>query len=259
MLIRACSGISCGAVQELFGIIHEGPDLLVVNKPAGLVCHPTKTDEYSSLIGRVRLYLGKEARAHLVNRLDRETSGVVILAKNSETAGELGKIWESRSVEKEYLAIVHGHVHEPHGVIDAALGKDEQSRVAIKDCVRFDGAPSRTEYWIERRFHSQHEMGDRAFSLLRVVPHTGRKHQIRIHLAHVGHPIVGDKLYGGDEDLYMALVENRLTDEQRARLILPHQALHARVVRFMWQGRQTTFTAEAETVFTNFYGNNTAR
>src|SRR5881628_3117509 len=103
-------------LERLFAIIHEDPDLLVINKPAGLVCHPTKTDEYSSLIGRVRLYLGQELSPHLINRLDRETSGVVIVAKNSETAGKLGKIWETRAVLKAYLATVHGQVLEPHGI-----------------------------------------------------------------------------------------------------------------------------------------------
>ena len=88
----------------------------------------------------------------MINRLDRETSGVVLIAKNSAIAGELGKIWESRAVQKEYLAIVHGHVRDDHGLIDAPLGKDEHSRVAIKDCVRPDGAPAQTEYWVERRF-----------------------------------------------------------------------------------------------------------
>ncbi len=114
------------AVEKLFEIIFEDDELLVINKPAGLVCHPTKNGELSSLIGRTRLHLGNAAQPHLVNRLDRETSGVVVVAKNSEVAGELGKILESRAIEKEYLAIVHGQVREDHGLIDAPLGKDEK-------------------------------------------------------------------------------------------------------------------------------------
>jgi 23S rRNA pseudouridine1911/1915/1917 synthase len=135
-------------VQTLFEIIYEDNGLLVINKPAGLVCHPTKTDEYSSLISRARLYLGPGARPQLVNRLDRETSGVTVVAKDPETARELRRIWESRQVEKDYLAIVHGEVGEAHGVVEAPLGKDEHSRVVIKDCVRADGALARTEYWV---------------------------------------------------------------------------------------------------------------
>src|SRR5215472_11699058 len=111
--------------KNLFPVIHEDDELLVINKPAGLVCHPTKTDEYSSLISRVRLYLGKSAVAHLVNRLDRETSGVTFVAKRDETARELRRLWENRQVEKEYVAIVHGHLRDDSGTIDAALGKDE--------------------------------------------------------------------------------------------------------------------------------------
>jgi len=293
-------------LENLFAIIHEDAGLLVVNKPAGLVCHPTKQGELSSLIGRVRLHLLSTIntqpstipqppafglRPCLVNRLDRETSGVVLVAKNSALAGELGKIWESRAVEKEYLAIVHGHVRADYGLIDAPLGKDERSLVAVKDCVRPDGAPSQTEFWVERRFsHLGCPTVGRAgspmpaayvanagahgvtrptelptinsqpstisqpstYSLLRVIPKTGRKHQIRIHLAHLGHPIVGDKLYGGDEDHYLALVEDRLTPEQRARLILPHQALHARALRFTWRGQPMEFSCEPEPWFTGF-------
>ncbi len=97
-------------MEKLFEIIFEDADLLVINKPAGLVCHPTKNGELSSLVGRARLHLGNAAQPHLVNRLDRETSGVVVVAKNSVVAGELGKILERRAIEKEYLAIVHGHV-----------------------------------------------------------------------------------------------------------------------------------------------------
>jgi 23S rRNA pseudouridine1911/1915/1917 synthase len=233
-------------VEKLFDIIYEDRELLVINKPAGLVCHPTKTDEYSSLISRARLHLGPGSHPQLVNRLDRETSGVTLAAKVAEAARELRRIWESRQVEKDYLAIVHGHVPEAHGVIEASLGKDGQSRVAIKDCVRADGAAARTEYWVQQRFTQQQS----PFTLLLVRPQTGRKHQIRIHLAHIGRPIVGDKLYGGDEDLYLALVENRLTPEQRRRLILPYHALHAREVRFAWRGQQRVFRAEPEQWFT---------
>jgi len=241
-------------MTKLFDIIFEDADLLVLNKPAGLVCHPTKGDVYSSLISRVRLHLGADAKAHLVNRLDRETSGVTVVAKNPEVAGELGRLWETRTVEKEYQAIVHGQVVEENGLIDAPLGKDERSRVAIKDCVRLDGVPAATEFFVLRRFscHSADNQPPSVFSLLGVRPRTGRKHQIRIHLAHLGHPLLGDKIYGGDEDLYLALVEDRLTAAQRARLLLPHHALHAGVVRFRWRGASAEFRCEPEAWFADF-------
>ena len=235
-------------MEKLFDIIHEDDELLVINKPAGLVCHPTKNGEMSSLIGRARLHLGNAAQPHLVNRLDRETSGVVILAKNPGVAGELGKILENRAMEKEYAAIVHGHVREERGRIDAPLGRDERSLVAVKDCVRPDGAMSQTEFFVERRFLR----AEGKFSWLRILPRTGRKHQIRIHLAHIGHAIVGDKLYGGDEDLYLALVEDRLTPEQRARLIFENHALHARSLKFLWRDQPVEFSCEPELRFTEF-------
>ena len=234
--------------EELFAVIYEDDELLVINKPAGLVCHPTKTDEYSSLISRVRLYLGKEQPAHLVNRLDRETSGVTLVAKRDDAAREVRRLWENRLVHKEYVAIVHGWVGDDRGLIDAPLGKDETSRVAVKDCVRPDGLPSQTEFFVEKRF----SRAEGNFTLLRVRLLTGRKHQIRIHLAHKGHPIVGDKLYGGDEDLYLALVEDRLTDEQRKRLIFQNQALHAQIVRFEWRSRAREFCCQPEAWFSNF-------
>src|ERR1051325_1324231 len=115
-------------MERLFEIIFENDELLVLNKPAGLGCHPTKTDERSSLIGRVRLHLGPAARPHLVNRLDREASGVVLVAKNDPAARELRRLWESREVRKEYLAIVQGHPDSDHDVIDAPLGRAEGSR-----------------------------------------------------------------------------------------------------------------------------------
>jgi 23S rRNA pseudouridine1911/1915/1917 synthase len=242
-------------VEKLLEIVHEDAELLAINKPAGLVCHPTKNGPLSSLIGRLRLYLGEPSRPHLVNRLDRETSGVMLAAKTDSVARELRRLWESREVEKEYLAIVYGHVREDHGIIEAPLGRDEQSRVAIKDCVRADGSPSQTEFFVERRFFQPHDnVKDQSseFTLLRARPRTGRKHQIRIHLAHLGHPIVGDKIYGGDEDLYLSLVEGRLDEAQKRRLILPHQALHARAVRFEWRGQRMEFACEPEKWFKEF-------
>src|SRR5256884_9725532 len=105
-MVRTCS--TEVSMEKLFEIIHEDDELLVINKPAGLVCHPTKTDEYSSLISRVRLHLGPGSHPQLVNRLDRETSGVTVVAKTADAARELRLIWEERQVEKEYVAIVHG-------------------------------------------------------------------------------------------------------------------------------------------------------
>lgn len=241
-------------MQPLLNIIFEDAELLVVNKPADLVCHPTKGDEYSSLISRVRLYLGPDASCHMVNRLDRETSGVTFLAKSSAVAGELGKLWEARAVEKEYLAIVHGHIADDSGTIELAMGKDEKSIISVKDCVRPDGTTAKTQFYVLKRFTREIPgfEGPQPFTYLRVVPRTGRKHQIRIHLQAIGHPIVGDKLYGGDEDLYLALAQHRLTDEQRTRLILPNQALHAAAIRLTWKGEPREFTAEPEEFFTSF-------
>jgi 23S rRNA pseudouridine1911/1915/1917 synthase len=242
-------------VATLVEIVYEDAGLLVVNKPAGLVCHPTKGDAYSSLISRARLHVGSSAGCWLVHRLDRETSGVVIIAKSNEAARELGKIWENGGVEKKYLALVHGWVEPETGTIEAPLGKDHDSAVVIKDCVRPDGISARTDFEVICRFSRTVSPSSvpLPFSVLRVLPKTGRKHQIRIHLAHLGHPIIGDKLYGGDEDCYLALVENRLTLDQQQRLIFTNHALHAHLVEFAWRGREWAFASVPPTPFADWF------
>lgn len=233
--------------RPLLEVVHEDDDLLVVDKPAGLVVHPSKDGELSSLIGRVRLHLGR-GEGRLVNRLDRETSGLVVVAKHADVAKELGRLFAGRDVTKRYVAVVHGQLDPPRQRIVAPLGRDDASAVAIKDCVREDGAPAETEVQLVR----SSEREGRPFSLVDVEPKTGRKHQIRIHLAHIGHPIVGDKIYGGDEHVYLRFVTRTLTEDDRQRLILEHHALHAGALRFTWRGREWAFEAQAPSHIVDF-------
>ncbi|HEV8543677.1 MAG TPA: RluA family pseudouridine synthase [Verrucomicrobiae bacterium] len=235
-------------MDELFEVIAEDDDFLVVNKPAGLVCHPTKGDIYSSLISRARLYLKAAEPSHLINRLDRETSGIVVLAKSIQVAAQLRKQWEKREVDKEYLAIVHGHLERPFVRVSAPLAKDHESRVAIKDKVAPEGTSAETLVIRQKLF----EREGKPFSLARLVPLTGRKHQLRIHLSHIGHPIVGDKIYGGDESLYLDFVVGKLTPEQSRRLLTEHHALHANLLSFDWFGARRTYACDPERWFLNF-------
>src|SRR5205823_13474350 len=108
---------AAASMAKLFEIISESSDLMVVNKKADLVCHPTKGDIYSSLIARVRLYLGEEGSVHMINRLDRETSGIVVVAKHRRAAAELRRLWQNHQVFKQYLAITHGWPLEEHVII----------------------------------------------------------------------------------------------------------------------------------------------
>jgi len=234
---------------SLFDILYEDADLLVINKPAGLVVHPSKTGEMSSLIGRVRLYYG-HAEGRLVNRLDRETSGIVVVATSAGVASELGRLFAGSDVRKSYIAVVHGECPEGPQRIDAPLGRDEASPVAIKDCVREDGAPAVTVVERVKVF----ERDGQTYSLVNVRPATGRKHQIRIHLAFAGFPIVGDKLYGGDPLCYLRLTTGELTEADRERLKLEYHALHAASLSFRWRDRDWRFDAPPDQRLADFAG-----
>lgn len=197
-------------------IVHEDDRLIVINKPGDVVCHPSKHGPWSSLVGAVREHTGLPT-VHLVFRLDRETSGVVVLAKDARMASRLQKAMQERRVGKAYLSILEG-VLETDLVVDQPLGPDTASVVFMKSAVCADGQASVT------RFSPLATAG--GFTLARVVTETGRKHQIRAHAQWIGHSVVGDKIYGPDARLYLDFIEKGWTPELEARLHLPRQALH---------------------------------
>ena len=165
----------------------------------------------------------------IVNRLDRETSGLVLVAKTAAAARDFGLLMQRHSLRKEYLAIVSGWPDWEHKLIDASLerqSKHQPSVIWLKQVIHPAGAPAQTEFLVERRFRKSTSSGDQ-FSVIRAIPRTGRTHQIRVHLASVGHPVVGDKIYGPDEQLYLRFIETGWTPELEQRLLLPRHALHS--------------------------------
>lgn len=211
------------ALYARLQVVDESESYLVVDKPGDLVCHPTKTDEYSSLIGRLRLYFEDQPTItpHFVNRLDRETSGLVLISKTREGHKAFCQLYES--AEKVYLAVVEGWPEDDRGWVESGLGKASGSLVAIKQAVREDGKRARTAWSCLRRM----QRWGRPYALLEVRPETGRMHQIRVHLSHLGHPIVGDKIYGRDETLFVELVEQGWTPRLQAQLESPRHLLSA--------------------------------
>jgi len=203
--------------QELRSwIIHEDDRLLVVDKPGDVVCHPSKHGPWSSLVGAAREHTGL-GKVHLVFRLDRETSGVVVLAKDPAMAGRLQTAMQERRVAKAYLALLTGELAGAV-TVDQPLGTDTASPIFIKSAVRADGQPSVT------RFEPLSRAG--GFTLARVTTETGRKHQIRAHAQWMGHSVVGDKIYGPDARLYLEFIDGGWSPGLEARLLLARQALH---------------------------------
>lgn len=206
-------------------IIFEDDNFLVLNKPGWLVCHPSKNGPYSSLAGAAREYLKTDA-LHLVNRLDRETSGVVVLAKNRETASAAQKaMMDKKLVGKKYIAILDGHLNA-NVVVSQPLADDKDSPVAVKSCCavrKLSAKKAFTEFY--PRALSQNPQFRKA-TLVEVKIGTGRKHQIRVHAQWIGHHVVGDKIYGEDENFYLQFIENGVTDEMLQTLQMRRQALH---------------------------------
>lgn len=220
-----------------FRVIEETADWIVVDKPPFLQVHPSKPDGVFTLWDGLRELLAYEiangGQVSIITRLDRETSGVTLVAKNHATARLFSMAMEARKFSKEYLAVVWGWPEEDRFYVDGPLlrkGSVEESPVYVEQRVHPTGAMAVSHFEVVQRFRRETENGSH-FSLVRARPETGRLHQIRAHLAHAGHPVVGDKLYGPASACYLEFIEAGWTPRLAATLLHDRQALHAHVLR----------------------------
>jgi 23S rRNA pseudouridine1911/1915/1917 synthase len=204
-----------------YGLIHRDDALYVVDKPPGLPVHPTATYHRNTLTFLLRERYG-DAAPQIAHRLDRETSGVLVCARTLDDERALKAQFEGRRVRKTYLAIVRGELRERAGTITLPISPAREGLHLLME-VRDDGTPA-------ARAETDYAVRDvrRGRTLVELFPRTGRQHQLRVHLAAIGHPIVGDKLYGPEGPApFLEAVETGITPSLRARLGHERQALHA--------------------------------
>ena len=222
-------------------IVHEDDDLAVVNKPAGMMVHAGagSTDDernrgtlVNALLHRFNALsgVGGELRPGIVHRLDKETSGLVVVAKNDIAHRKLAHQFAARQVKKTYVALVHGWLKQDSGTVNAAISRDRIRRTRMTTR-RLEGREAVTHYRVRERIDSRWGK----FSLLDVNIDTGRTHQIRVHLSSLGHPVVGDALYGAPREIHMAgatPAKTARTADRQETLSLRRNFLHAAAIEF---------------------------
>lgn len=227
-------------------VLYADDALLAVDKPAGLPVHPTARYHRNTLTSVLAERFPGEPLA-LAHRLDRETSGVLLVARSYDAERQLKAAFADREVEKTYHAVVHGEIADDHFTVDAPLSL-EGGEVSVKMCVRSlseGGLASRTRFEVVERLVG--------FTRVACHPETGRQHQIRVHLAHAGFPIVGDKLYAHGDELFLRCLEGPVDEGLLATLLLPRHALHAHAIRFAHpRGGALTVTAPLPVDLTAF-------
>ena len=185
-------------------IRYEDDDLLIVNKPSGMVVHPSVGTEKGTLVNAVLFHcpellsIGNEKRPGIVHRLDKDTSGLMVIAKNDLALRGLQEQFKQRTIHKAYLALVVGHIRPERALIDAPIGRDPKNRqrmTVIPPQSKHFARPAKTNYELVTHYGG--------YSLVRCILHTGRTHQIRVHLGYIGFPIVGDVIYGRKRNLLL--------------------------------------------------------
>lgn len=225
VLVRYPRTIEPEPVVDRLEVLFEDERLMVVDKPGNLIVHPTDRVVRNTVLSILREQTG--GPIYVVHRLDRETSGVLVLAKDAAAAASLQQQFERRETRKEYLAVVRGVPERRRFAIEAPIGRDGGD-ITVKQAVRADGQSARTSFAVLARG------GGDALVLAR--PETGRLHQIRVHLAYAGHPIVGDKLYTGDGEAYRKALAKSFGAGDAAALGAARQLLHARRLGFTHPG-----------------------
>lgn len=245
-------------ISEKIIFLEEKPGWLAVSKPTGLLVHPTRPGGPITLYDLLRQWLTFEVanggQVSLIHRLDRETSGVLLVATTQAAARHFSRQLERGEMAKEYRAIVLGWPEWETREIEAPVlreGSRGPFRIWLKQAIHPDGVPACTDFSVVRRFEREGEK----FALLSARPRTGRMHQIRVHAAALGHPLVGDKIYGPDEGCYLRFIETGWTPELAQILHLSRHALHAQRLEFSdLDGRRVSVMAPAPADLAAFAG-----